>query len=168
MSRKLEELLDIPHLEDIQAAEEERELEKSKEKILAESADVLNALTSSEKIEHALTTVTGLLEHDNEMDEIALKALKSYKELIILGMNAPPIHSGKLFEVASTMLKTALDAKDAKVNKKLKMIDLQMKKYRIDALANNAENNDDNNKPEFDRNELLQHIKDQNEGNQDK
>ena len=42
------------------------------------------------------------------------------------GMNVES--PGRVFEVAEPMLKTSLDAKVAKMDKKLKMIELQLKK----------------------------------------
>jgi len=47
-------------------------------------------------------------------------------------MNVESRYSGRVFEVAGGMLKTALDAKVAKLDKKLKMIDLQLKKEKQD------------------------------------
>ena len=49
-----------------------------------------------------------------------------------LGMNVESRYSGRVFEVAGGMLKTSLDAKVAKMDKKLKMIELQLKKEKQD------------------------------------
>ena len=68
-------------------------------------------------------------------------------------------HTARLFEVAGAMLKTALDARDAKVNRKLKTIDLQLKKARLDKDINGINPATNNNDPEYDRNELLSYIK---------
>lgn len=162
MTRRLEEILGLPPLEDIN----ETETVRTKEEILAESVQVLNALSTSEKIDSSLTSVTGLLAHDDEMDEIVKKALKSYKDLCDLGLNAPIMHAGKIYEVAGGMLRTALDARDAKVNKKLRMIELQIKKLRIDTMADKETDEEKElNNAEFDRNELLEHIVNQNKDN---
>jgi hypothetical protein len=53
-----------------------------------------------------------------------------------LGMNVEARYSSRLFEVASSMLKNAIDAKSAKLDKKLKMIELQLKKAKLDQDAN--------------------------------
>ena len=106
----------------------------------------------SEKIDMSLSNVTGLLEHDVEMDDIADKAIKSYEALCDLGLNVPEMHTGKIYEVASTMLKTAMEAKDAKVQKKLKMLDLQLKKLKIDSDINPEILTSGGNGVEFDRN----------------
>ena len=66
-------------------------------------------------------------------------------------------HSGRMMEVAASMLKTALDARSAKMERKLKTIDLQLKKLRIDRM-NGKEIDPNDDTPEFDRNELLKHI----------
>ena len=49
-----------------------------------------------------------------------------------LGMQVDSRYSSEIFAVASTMLGHAITAKTAKLNKKLKMVDLQMKKLKMD------------------------------------
>ena len=46
-------------------------------------------------------------------------------------MNIDSRYASEIFAVAGTMLGHALTAKTAKMNKKLKMIDLQMKKLKL-------------------------------------
>ena len=53
-----------------------------------------------------------------------------------LGMNVDSRYSGRIFEVASTMLRNAIDAKSNKIDKKLKMVELQLKKMKIDKDGN--------------------------------
>jgi hypothetical protein len=53
-----------------------------------------------------------------------------------LGMNVEARYSGRIFEVAGGMLKNAIDAKAAKIDKKLKMIELQLKKQKLDQETN--------------------------------
>ena len=69
---------------------------------------------------------------DKELDDLAAKAEKAYDDLMDLGMNVEVRYSGRIFEVAGTMLGHAITAKSNKVEKKLKSIDLQLKKYKID------------------------------------
>lgn len=160
MTKKLEELLDLPPIEELEV--EVEPITRSKDEMLTEASEVLDALETSEKIDIALTTVTGLMAHDDEMDDIANKAINSYKDLCDLGLNVPDMHVGKIYEVASQMLKTAMEAKDSKVSKKLKILDLQIKKYKIDndikPPASGGSGDGGGNEVEFDRNELLQHI----------
>jgi hypothetical protein len=78
----------------------------------------------------------------------------------VLGGNVPDLHAGKIYEVAGQMLKTALEAKNAKAERKLKMIDLQLKKVRAEQIDIDQGNGDRKNAGggEFDRNELLKYI----------
>lgn len=85
-----------------------------------------------DKIDAALPAIRDLDTSDTELDDIARMAVSSYKDLTDLGMNVDARFSGELFAVASTMLNTALSAKTTKINKKLKMIDLQLKKLKLD------------------------------------
>ena len=90
------------------------------------------ALTTLDKIEAALPQVRGLEAADNEMDELAMLATNSYKDLMDLGMQVEARFSSEIFNSASSMLGHAITAKTAKINKKLKMLDLQMKKAQLD------------------------------------
>jgi hypothetical protein len=56
----------------------------------------------------------------------------SYKDLMDLGMNVDSRFAADIFSVAGAMLGHALTARQAKLNKKLKMIDLQLKKANLD------------------------------------
>jgi hypothetical protein len=49
-----------------------------------------------------------------------------------LGMQVDSRFASEIFSVASNMLGHAITAKTAKLNKKLRMIDLQMKKIKLD------------------------------------
>jgi hypothetical protein len=90
------------------------------------------ALSNLEKIENALPQVRGLETGDMEMDSLATLAISSYKDLMDLGMQVDSRFSSEIFNVASAMLGHAITAKTAKLNKKLKMIDLQLKKAALD------------------------------------
>jgi hypothetical protein len=99
------------------------------------------ALTNLEKIENALPQVRGLEEADTELDELAELATNSFKDLRDLGLQVEARFSSEILSAAGTMLGHAITAKTAKINKKLKMLDLQMKKAQLDqkALAKNEE-----------------------------
>ena len=125
---------------------------------------IIKAITTAEKIDRALPQVTGLDAEDQDMDTYATEAMKSYQDLMNLGMNVEVRHSGKLFEVASTMLKNAVEAKNAKLEKKLRMVELQLKKQRVDQMSKTGDSSADIVEGEGyvvgDRNELLKQILD--------
>lgn len=162
MTKSLEEAFNIPPIKEALAAQDIVKDEPVESTDITEGENspvqILNALTIAEKIEHALATVSQLDASDIEMDEIAQEALESYAELKDLAVNMADAHSGRMMEVAATMLKTSLEAKEAKINRKLKTIDLQLKKMRMDRLAGGEENSYGDTGTEFDRNELLKHL----------
>ena len=124
MTRKLEALFDLPH------TEEEVDIAHPD---LPTNRETLAAIDIAiDKIDHALPAVRGLESTDAEMDELAVLAAGSYKELMDLGMQVDSRFASEIFSVASNMLGHAITAKTAKLDKKLKMIDLQMKKMRLD------------------------------------
>jgi hypothetical protein len=88
------------------------------------------------KVEHALPQVKGLEASDEEMDDLAGLAKEAFNNLMDLGMQCEARHASEIFNSASSMLGHAITAKTAKVNKKLKMIDLQLKKAALDQKLN--------------------------------
>lgn len=128
MTKKLEELFDLPTdtaSPDAQSAGADSHAEKTMP-IMPET------LAAIDKIEAALPAVRGLEASDSEMDELADKAKQSFDDLMDLGMNVDSRFASEIFAVAGTMLGHAITAKTAKLNKKLRMIDLQMKKLKMD------------------------------------
>ena len=124
MTKKLEELFELPQVDD-----------KLNEEII-ESAEMeiitQEAYSTLEKIENALPQIRGLEASDTEMDELASMATGSYKDLMDLGMQVDSRFASEIFNSASSMLGHAITAKTAKINKKLKMLDLQLKKAALD------------------------------------
>ncbi|RLA01861.1 MAG: hypothetical protein DRQ47_07540 [Gammaproteobacteria bacterium] len=90
------------------------------------------AISNLDKINQALTSVKGLDADDGQMDELADLAKSSYKDLIDFGMQVDSRSAGEILSVAERFLGQAISAKTAKMNKKLKMIDLQLKKAKLD------------------------------------
>ena len=170
MTKKLEDILNLPNVKE--AFKEVDAKEKSKE-----SADKANGKSKNldpethknlqksyeefDKVAAALPQVKGLGElSDLELDKLAVEAEESYKNLMDLGMNVDSRYSGRIFEVASTMLRNAIDAKSNKIDKKLKMVELQLKKMKLD-----KDGKDDNSGVQesdgyviSDRNELMKKL----------
>ena len=129
MTKKLEELLDLPDSKEIIKQDKKRD----KKEVIEQQNETLRDIAEIDKIAAALPAVKGLGEMaDKELNDIAEKALDAYDDLMDLGMNVESRYSGRVFEVAGGMLKTSLDAKVAKMDKKLKMIELQLKKEKMD------------------------------------
>jgi hypothetical protein len=150
MTKKLEELFEL-------ASSDENDLTIPLPDVTEEVTE--NALTTLDKIEAALPQVKGLEAADTEMDELAELATSSYKDLMDLGMQVESRFSSEIFNSASSMLGHAITAKTAKINKKLKMLDLQMKKAQLDqkmqSKSEEIESTPLGEGKSLDRNELL-------------
>jgi hypothetical protein len=69
---------------------------------------------------------------DAEMDELAELAKDKFTDLMDLGLQVEARFSGTIFQTAGVLLGHAITAKQAKLDKKLKMVDLQLKKMNLD------------------------------------
>lgn len=123
MTKKLTELFELPEDE---VANLSTPIPENAELVTSEAYSAL------EKIEEALPQVRGLDAADGEMDELASLATASYKDLMDLGMQVDSRFASEIFNSASSMLGHAITAKTAKINKKLKMLDLQLRKASLD------------------------------------
>jgi hypothetical protein len=133
MTKKLEELLNLPDSQEIIDQEKQKAKIKDKKTAVATQQETMRDIAELDKISAALPQVKGLGElADKELNEVAEKAMAAYEDLMDLGMNVESRYSGRVFEVAGNMLKTNLDAKVAKLDKKLKMVELQLKKEKLD------------------------------------
>lgn len=156
MTKRLEEEFNLPPLNEALADKTDSEPNTSTE---IEIQNVEDAITVSEKINLALSEVRGMDGHDKEMDDIAQQAIDSYQQLMTLGMNMSDMAAGPVFNNAAQMLKIALEAKDSKVTRKLKQVDLMLKKARLDQQENKKDPDaEEVSATVLDRNELLKLI----------
>ena len=162
MTKKLEDLLNLPDAKEIIQEAEAQEEEQQKYEI-EETNKTMRDIAEFDKISSALPQVKGLGDMaDKELNEVANKAMTAYEDLMDLGMNVEQRYSGRVFEVAGTFLKTGLDAKVAKLDKKLKMVELQLKKEKMDKDSTGTGDGDMVNGAGYvvtDRNSLLEKLK---------
>jgi len=163
MTKKLEDLFNIGPVDDESETElVESDFDDDIVEVDAETEimEITEAMEISNRINSALAEVRGMEEHDGEMDEIAQKALDNFDQLMSLGMNLTDMAAGPVFGSATQMLKVALDARDSKVNRKLKQVDMMIKKANLDHRKDTAKGGDAQEvQPNvYDRNELLKML----------
>ena len=123
MTKKLEELFDLPKIVP----------ETESNEAIAERVEHLRDIDEAiDKIDAALPTVRDLETADSEMDALAKLAQDKFEDLMDLGMNVEARYAGAILQTAGTLLGHAITAKQAKLDKKLRMVDLQLKKMRLD------------------------------------
>jgi hypothetical protein len=159
MTKKLEELFNLPTDSADATADEGLNF-------IEENRDIITEVDRAiDKIDLALPMVRDLDTADTELDELATLAKDKAEDLIDLGMNVEPRFSGVILQTAGVMLGHAITAKTAKMDKKLRMIQLQLQKARLDHQINKDAGNNDNAESAvdghgvvLDRNELLKQI----------
>jgi hypothetical protein len=157
MTKKLEELFNLEE-SNPETVEEIAPVEKPTHQEIDTLEKQIQAV---QEITRGLPQIQELNElDDKELDHLATKAEQAYDDLMDLGMNVEVRYSGRIFEVASSMMGNAIAAKTAKIDKKLKAVDLQLKKLKIDNDSG-ADPNDVINGQGYvitDRNELLKKL----------
>lgn len=161
MTKKLEELFNIPETDPGQYADNDtiKDAIEENQQALDSANDIID------RIDQALPQVKELDTADAELDELSDLAKEKFQDLMDLGMNVEARYSGTILQTAGVLLGHAISAKQAKIDKKLRMVDLQLKKLRLDQAAANkdpASNAIEGQATVIDRNELLNRILQQN------
>jgi len=163
MTQKLEDLFNLPPAEE---NAENKDTESTAEEIptIEEQRSVIKQVdTAIDKIDSALPYVNDLDTSDKELDDLSDLAKDKFQDLMDLGMNVEARFSGHILATAGTLLGHAITAKQAKLDKKLKMIDLQLKKARLDHQTKETDGEklldaEEGHAVVLDRNELLNQI----------
>jgi hypothetical protein len=157
MSSKIEDVFDLPPMNG----------EKVDEPIKQEDTglnltQLQQQLDVADKIDAALPMVRDLEQLDADMDKYADKAMHAFQDLMDLGQNVEDRHAAAVFDTASKMMTNAITAKTAKMDKKLKMVQLQLQKAKFDAQEAKANGKDDTIQGEAeefeDRNSLINAV----------
>ena len=159
MTRKLEDLFDLADFD--QPAEGEVEVSTE---IQHNNQQIQELDSNLDKIDAALPTVRNINASDKEMDDLAKLATENFNELMQLGMDVEPRFGAEIFSTASSMLGHAITAKNNKMTNKLKIVQLQLQKARLDVMKNKADESapPEGQASEIDRNTLLAQIIDMN------
>ena len=160
MTQKLQELFNLPPAEENTA---NNDTDSTVPSIEEQRAIIQEVDLAIDKIDAALPYVNDLDISDKELDDLSDLAKEKFQDLIDLGMNVEARFSGHILATAGTLLGHAITAKQAKLDKKLRMVDLQLKKARLD--QQNSKNDseklitaEDGKGVVLDRNELLRQI----------
>jgi len=160
MTKKLEELFDLPESApepvDSRPVDINNLLDQRKQE-LESAKDIID------RIDQALPQVSDLDHADIELDELSDMAKDKFEDLMNLGMNVEARFSGQILQTAGVLLGHAITAKQAKIDKKLRMIDLQLKKMRLDQTAQKESSTApiDGHAVVVDRNSLLKQLLEQ-------
>ncbi len=164
MTKKLEDFFNV---DSVETDRSETPAEDQQPLPLAEIVPMPDTLTKikdqlsvASRIDEALPQVKDIEAEDRDLDNYAKEAMENFQRLMDLGFNVDDRNAGKIFEVASTMMSNAITAKTTKLDKKLKMVELQLRLARLQKDLGKDDPADDNKSGELttDRNAILNLI----------
>ena len=140
MTKKIEEVFDLPSMESEVNSSYPSDQEEQTTGLDLDKMQ--RQLEVADKIDAALPMVRDLEQLDADMDKYADKAMHAFQDLMDLGQNVEDRHAAAVFDTASKMMTNAITAKTAKMDKKLKMVQLQLQKAKFDAQEAKAKGGD--------------------------
>lgn len=137
LSKKgVEDALGIPSIDELQKAMEILNNDDNEEKATAD--EIKEAMSSVKEMKKSLQLIPDILEKENEIDQIAENAARYFEDVMDRGFNSEGKFAGHIFDAANNLLKTALEAKATIINAKLRLLDLELKKQKMQPELGNA------------------------------
>lgn len=164
MTKRIEEVLDLPSLESLM---DDESLSPEDQ---ARLSDITTTLASTDlaNIDQHLMDPDGTREHAEEMDQIIDAAMTAHKDAIDMAFNMEPKNAGSIMEPAARFLELSMKAMQSKLDARMKGIELKMKREKLDyeLRKNQEEGVVEGDEPVSetgslkDRNQLLKSLKD--------
>jgi hypothetical protein len=127
---------------------------------LSDTTDLDQALSHADKLTDQIKNLDPEHTHDAEMDEISHLAVEYGKTLHDLGMSVDVKNAGEIFTASSNMLKVALDARNSKMERRLKMLKLELDRIKLERThPEHNHTQEAENVTVLDRNTLLAQIR---------
>ena len=143
MNKKLTDTFNLPEIEDISQMDFDDDdtppEEMTLEQVQNEITEFQGQLNAAQRADASMPLVDGFESLEREMDEYAAQAMGVFTDLCDLGHNVEDRNAAPIFDSASKMLSAALQAKQAKLDKKIKMIELQQKQAKLELDAKKLE-----------------------------
>ena len=127
MTRGISDMLNIPHLDDVVGDAIAKAEEEAEEIQLATMRD--DTLSIMAEFEEKLKNFEGL-DHAKSLDIIHTETLEHSRNLMDLGFNTDERSRRGIFEIATSMYKNAIDAKNSKRDMQLKLMKLILDKQK--------------------------------------
>lgn len=174
MTRRLEDTLNLPHLDDLlketgdmpDAPEPDAPAEPADNG--ASPHDMLNALQVAK---NANAMMDGR-DHAEAMDKLYVETLRHAQNIVDLGFNVDQARAPRVFEVAAQFYKAAMDAKNSKRDAQLKAMQLMLNQQKLELDKKVAGKDPSTIEVDAvvveDRNELLKRLRDQARAEKDK
>ena len=150
MTKKLNELFDLAESNGVDMTQEE----------------MREGIRELDTIDTKMKEILDLTASDKEMDELAAKAMQSFDDFVDLAMNVEIKAAAPILEAATKLMGHAIAAKAGKIDKKIRLLDLEIKQRRlahqIEMDSKSGKGNDDvveGDATILDRNSLLEMLR---------
>ena len=169
MTKGIADMLNIPHLDEVMKKENVpyREPEEEPIPVTAPRPMIAQEPDLMKSVDLVLKTTEGT-DHEKSMDEIYEETLEHSRSLMDLGFNTDERSRRGIFEIATSMYKNALDAKNSKRDAQIKLMKLiqDQKRHEFEEMKWRVERGEDVGKPIEgtatlieDRNELIKRLR---------
>lgn len=166
----LEQSFGLPSLSEIEnikkaLSEQNEKIEKQSEELEQCGGEMdetfQTAVDMIDSREERILSVVDMTQYDQDVDAVFKEAMGAFRDIMMLGNEAPAPSAGKMFEAAANFAKIALDSKNSKMKVRLDAIDLALKKQKLDNSVKDTQQplKDAGSGVVMDRNELLKSIR---------
>ena len=157
MTKKLEDTLNLPHLDDLLKEEGVMNAVEEEDPALNEMLQKLDSASES------MSLIEGK-DHADAMDSLYKETLDHARNIADLGYNVDHARAARIFEVGAQFFKIAMDAKNSKRDAQLKAMHLMLQQQKMEQEKGTAQTPNTVDVDAIvveDRNELIRRIREQ-------
>lgn len=129
MTKHLDNAFGLPHLDDLM--KDEGVLEPTQVEPVVTETQASQIVAGLQKAHNKAMDLSGE-DHAKAMDAIHDETLDYAQKVMDLGFNIDPARAPRMFEVATGLYKTAIDAKNSKMEAKLKAMQLMLNQQKFE------------------------------------
>lgn len=142
MTKEIEDVFNLPRIDEALKKLEEEELDSEKELSKTPSKEeVETQIKLVNELEFKLKDVDNSLldSDDSSIEEIREKALKTHESLLESGLSSPSGHAGNYLDASVQALQVAMNSETLKLKKKIESMRLKLDQQKNDLLRRKIE-----------------------------
>ncbi len=139
MTKSLEDELNLPRIADALKELEQQDSKEDQENQLMTPEEISKALANMSELSRSLKTNDDFSENETKLDDLQDAAVKAHQDLLDAGFNVDPKNAEAFLAPATQFLSIALDSEKQKIDRKIKLLKLQLETDKLELAREKLE-----------------------------
>lgn len=132
MTKSLEDELNLPRIADALKELKDQDDKEGSEMDLMSPEEIKTALANMSELSKNLKTLDDFDANESKLEELQDAAVKAHQDLLDAGFNVDPKNAEAFLAPATQFLSIALDSEKQKIDRKIKLLKLQLETDKLE------------------------------------